>query len=101
MLNVVYHKYTNDESCRKVRNHCHYTGKYRGVVLSICILKYSIPKKILWCFTSDQNMIIIKKLLENFQEEFNSLGENNEKWKAFSILVMKEVKKIDKMEKKL
>ena len=40
-------------------------------------------------------------MLENFQEEFNSIGENNEKWKAFSILVMKEVKRIDKMEKKL
>ena len=32
-----------------VRDHCHYTGKYRGAVHSICNLKYS---------TMDQTIII-------------------------------------------
>ena len=31
---------------RKVRDHCHYTGKYRGVAHSTCNLKFSIPKEI-------------------------------------------------------
>ena len=30
---------------RKVGDHCHYTGKYRGAVHSISNLKYSVPKK--------------------------------------------------------
>ena len=28
---------------QKVRNHCHYTGKYRGAAHSICNLKYNVP----------------------------------------------------------
>ena len=27
---------------RKVRDHCHYTGKYRGAAYSICNLRYKI-----------------------------------------------------------
>ena len=29
----------------QVRNHCHYTGEYRGVAHSICELKISVPQK--------------------------------------------------------
>ena len=31
---------------QKVRDHCHYTGKYRGVAHNICNLRYKVPKEI-------------------------------------------------------
>ena len=36
----------NDEKNYKVRDHCHYTGKYRGAAHNICNLRYKIPKEI-------------------------------------------------------
>ena len=30
----------------KVRDHCHYTGKFRGAAHNICDLRYKIPKEI-------------------------------------------------------
>ena len=30
----------------KVKDHCHYTGKYRGAAHNICNLRYKIPKEI-------------------------------------------------------
>ena len=35
-----------DKKHCKVRDHCHYVGKYRGAAHSICNWKYSVPKKI-------------------------------------------------------
>ena len=32
--------------CHKVRDHCRYTGKFRGAAHSICNLRYKIPKEI-------------------------------------------------------
>ena len=40
-------KYVKGKKCCKVRDHCDYTGEYRGAVHSICYLKYGIPNKIL------------------------------------------------------
>ena len=34
----------NNKKYRKVRDHCHYTGKYRGAAHDICNLRYKIPK---------------------------------------------------------
>ena len=39
--------WTND---KKVKNHCHYTGKCRGTAHGWCNLKYSISKEILAVF---------------------------------------------------
>ena len=36
----------NDKKCFKVRDHCHYTGKYRGAPHNVCNLRYKVPKQI-------------------------------------------------------
>ena len=47
---------------QKVRDHCHYKGKFREAAHSICNLRYKIPKEILIVFhhglTNDYHFII-------------------------------------------
>ena len=60
-------KYLKDKKYLKVRNHCHYTGQYRGAANSICKLKYSVRKKIPIVFHNRSNYdyhFIIKELAE-------------------------------------
>ena len=40
---------------QNVREHCHYTGKYRDAVHSICILKFSVPNDIPKVFHNRSN----------------------------------------------
>ena len=71
----------------KVNYHCHYTGKYRGAAHDICNLKHEIPKEIHVVFhnvsTSDYQFII-KELEEEFDRQFECLGENTKKYITFS-----------------
>ena len=76
-------KYLKDKKYRKVRDHCHYTGKYRGAVHSICNLKYNIPNKIPIVFHNGSNYhynFIIRELAEEFKKQFTCLGKNSEKY---------------------
>ena len=52
---------TDDDSKKynKVRNHCHYTGKYRGAAHDICSLRYKISKEILVVFHNGSTYMII------------------------------------------
>ena len=36
----------DDKKYHKVRDHCHYTGKYRGAAHNVCNLTYQTSKKI-------------------------------------------------------
>ena len=35
-----------DKNHRKVKDHCHHTGYYKGAAHNICNLKHSVPKKL-------------------------------------------------------
>ena len=38
--------FANDKNYPKVRDHCHYAGKYKGAADSICNLKLNVPNEI-------------------------------------------------------
>ena len=48
---------------RKVRDHCHYTGKYRGAAHNIWNLKFNVPNK-------------MPVVFHNVWGQFEDLGEN-------------------------
>ena len=45
------HEHAEGKKYRKVRDHCHYKGEYRGAAHSICNLKHSVPKKNSYSFS--------------------------------------------------
>ena len=92
-------KYLKDKKYRKVRDHRHYIGEYRGTAYSICNLKYSVPKTIPIDFYNGSNYnyhFIMKELAKEFKKQFICLGENTEKYIAFTVPIEKEVTIIDK-----
>ena len=73
----------NDKNTFKVRDHCHYTGKFRGAAHSICNLRYKTPKEIPVVFHNGSTYdyhFIIKQLAKEFEGQFECLGENSEKY---------------------
>ena len=77
---------------KKVRDHCHFTGKFRGAAHSICNLHYNVPQelpvKIHNSSVYDYHFII-KELAEDVKGEFECLGENTEKYITFSVRIKK------------
>ena len=70
-------KYWKNKKYCKVRDHCHYTGEYRGATHSI-----SVPTKIPVVFHNGSNYdyhFIIKRLAEEFKKQPTSLGKITEK----------------------
>ena len=69
----------DNKKYRKVKDHCHYAGKYRGAAQNTCNLRSKVPKEIPVVFhdgsTYDYHFII-KKLAEEFEGQFECLGEN-------------------------
>ena len=71
-------KHAKDKKHSTVRDHCHYTVKYRGAGHSICNLKYSVPKEIPIVFNNGSNYdyhFITRELVEEFEGQFISLGK--------------------------
>ena len=85
---------TNDKKNYKVRDHCYYTGKYRGAAHNICNLRYKIPKEIPVVFHNGSTYdyhLIIKELVKEFDGNFECLGENTEKYISLSAPIKKNI----------
>ena len=83
---------TSDKKHHKVRDHCHYSGKYRGAAHNICNLRYKIPKEIPLVFHNGSTYdyhFIIKELVKEFD------GENTEKYITFSVPIKKKIENKD------
>ena len=77
---------------KKVKDHCHYTGKFRGAVHSKYNLNYKALKDISIIIhnASYDTHFIINQLAEEFKGELNCIGENMEKYLTFFLLIKKE-----------
>ena len=83
---------TSSSEC-KVRDHCHFTGKYGGATHT-CNLRYKIPKNIPVIFHNGSTYgyhFIIKELASEFEGNFECLGENTEKYITFSVSIKKRI----------
>ena len=70
--------------------HC----KYRGAAGSICNLRYNVPNEIPVNFHNGSNYdyhFIIKELANEFEGQFECLGENTKKYKTFSVPIENEI----------
>ena len=89
----------NNKKSHKVRDHCHYNGKYRDAAHSIYYLRYKTPKEIRVVFHNGSSYdyhFLIKELAEEFEGQFEFLGENTNKYITFSVPIKKQITKIDK-----
>ena len=77
---------------KKVKDHCHYTGKFRGATHSKCNLNYKVLKEIPIIIhnASYDAHFILNQLAEEFKSELHYIGDNMEKYITFSVPVKKE-----------
>ena len=82
----------NYKNKKKVKDHCHYTGKFRRAAHSHCNLKYKVRNNIPIIIhnASYDTHFIINQLAEEFKGELNCIGENMEKYITFSVPIKKE-----------
>ena len=77
---------------RKVKGHCHYTGKFRGAAHSKCNLNYNLQKEISIIIhnASYDTHFSLNQLAIEFKDEINWIGDNMEKYITFSVPIKKE-----------
>ena len=81
-------KFANDKNYRKVREHCHFEGKYRAAVHNICneiSMKWNL-NEISVVFHNGSNYdycFIIKEFANEFEGKFEYLRKNTKSTKLF------------------
>ena len=79
----------NDPQIKKVRDHCYYTGLYRGVADNNCNLKHRIPDYISIVFHNLSGYdphLFIKELGTRFNKhDIGVIAENKEKYISFNV----------------
>ena len=75
-----------------VKDHCHYTGKFRGAAHSICNLNYNCQEEIPIIIhnASYDTHFILNQLAIEFKGKFNCIRDNMEKYITFSVPIKKE-----------
>ena len=70
----------NYKTKKRLKDHCHFTGKIRGAAHSICNLNYKVPKNIPIVIhnASYDFYFIINQLAKEFKGEPDCIGENME-----------------------
>ena len=92
-----YKSFLKNKNYQKVRNHCHYAGKYTDAAHRICNLKFNVRNKIPVVFNNSSNYdyyFIIKELANQYKEQLECI--ELQKYRTISVLMEKEVTKIDK-----
>ena len=87
----------NDKKNYKVRDHCHYTGKYRGAAHNVCNLRYKVSKEIPIVFHNGSIYdyhFIINELVKEFEGNFEYF-ENTEKYITFLVPIKLKIENKD------
>ena len=86
-FHICYKPFTLGDS--KVRDHCHYTGLYRGPAHSLCNLRYKIPSYILVVFhnLSGYDTHLFIRELGAHTSDMEVIAKNKEDYISFSIKV--------------
>ena len=81
----------NDPQNKEVRDHCHYTGLYRGAAHNNWNLKYRIPDHIPIVFHSLSGYdahLFVKELRRRFNnKDIGVIAENKEKYISFNVRI--------------
>ena len=76
---------------RKVRDHCHYTGLYRGAAHNNCNMKYRIPDFVPIAFHNLSGYdahLFIRELGKKFnKDDIGVIAENKEKYISFNVSI--------------
>ena len=104
LLKKVHRKVVKDKSYPKVRDHCHYSGKYRGTAYCICNLRFNMSIffgtrysifnlrfNVPVFFHTRSNYNYHKKISNQVERKFKCLGENTGKYQTFSIPIVKDI----------
>ena len=87
---ICFRKFKEDNP--KVRDHCHYTGSYRGPAHRNCNLRYKIPLYIPFVFHNLSRYdahLIIRELGKKFDTgKIGVIAENEEKYISFNVNVV-------------
>ena len=68
-------EFCDNKNKKKLKDHCHYTGKFRRAAHSVWNLRYKVPKEIPAVFHNGSTYdyhFIIKKLAKEFEGELNA-----------------------------
>ena len=84
---------------KKVKDHCHYTGKFRGAAHSKWNLNYKVLKEIPIIIhnASYDAHFILNQFAEEFKSELNYIGDNMEKISLFLYQLRKNVIMVKKL----